>query len=154
RNGTFVEGVQVLAARVPDKGRIKLGGTEFIVDHDPSQRRAVEIWPNDSFGRLVGTSPRMRELFASLARIAPRDASVLVHGETGTGKELVARAIHDASPRASKPFIVVDCAALPENLLDAELFGHTKGAFTGAVGMRTGAIEAASGGTVFLDEIG
>ncbi len=154
RNGIFVEGVHVLAARVPDRGRIKLGGTELVVDQDPNQRRAVEIWPSDHFGRLVGTSARMRELFASLARISPMDASVLIHGETGTGKELVARAIHDASPRASKPFIVVDCAALPENLLDAELFGHTKGAFTGAVGMRTGAIEAAHGGTVFLDEIG
>jgi two-component system response regulator GlrR len=154
RNGTFVDGLQVMGARVPDKGRIRLGGTELVIDHDPSQRRAVEIWPDDFFGQLVGTSARMRELFANLARISPMDTSVLVHGETGTGKELVARAIHDASPRASKPFIVVDCAALPENLLDAELFGHTKGAFTGAVGMRTGAIEAANQGTVFLDEIG
>jgi transcriptional regulator with GAF, ATPase, and Fis domain len=154
RNGTFVEGLQILAARVPDKGRIKLGGTELVVDQDPSQRRAVEVWPNDHFGRLVGTSAKMRELFANLGRISPMDASVLIQGETGTGKELVARAIHDASPRVSKPFIVVDCAALPENLLDAELFGHTKGAFTGAIGARIGAIEAAEGGTVFLDEIG
>lgn len=154
RNGTFIDGLQVMGARVPDKGRIRLGGTELVIDHDPTQRRAVEIWPDDFFGQLVGTSARMRELFANLARISPMDTSVLVHGETGTGKELVARAIHDASPRASKPFIVVDCAALPENLLDAELFGHTKGAFTGAVGMRTGAIEAANQGTVFLDEIG
>jgi DNA-binding NtrC family response regulator len=96
----------------------------------------------------------MRELFAMLARVAPMNASVLIQGETGTGKELVARAIHDASPRASGPFVVVDCAALPENLLDAELFGHSKGAFTGAVGAREGAIESAHGGTVFLDEIG
>jgi transcriptional regulator with GAF, ATPase, and Fis domain len=154
RNGTFIEGLQVTGGRVPDKGKIRLGSTEIAVDYDPSRRRPVEIWPNDSFGKLVGTSVRMRELFATLARVAPMDASVLIHGETGTGKELVARAIHDASPRAQKPFIVVDCAALPENLLDAELFGHTKGAFTGAVGARTGAIETADGGTVFLDEIG
>ncbi len=79
---------------------------------------------------------------------------MLVRGETGTGKELVARAIHEASPRASNAFIIVDCAALPENLLDAELFGHTKGAFTGAIANRAGAIESADGGTVFLDEIG
>ena len=154
RNGTFVDGLQVTGARVPDKGKVRLGSTEFVVDYDPAQKRPVEIWPNDTFGKLVGTSVPMRELFATLARIAPMDASVLINGETGTGKELVARAIHDSSPRATRPFVVVDCAALPENLLDAELFGHTKGAFTGAVGARTGAIEAADGGSVFLDEIG
>ena len=154
RNGTFVEGLQVSGARVPDKGKIRLGEVELAVDYDPARRRPVEIWPSNSFGKLVGTSVPMRELFATLARVASMEASVLVHGETGTGKELVARAIHDASPRAKNPFVVVDCAALPENLLDAELFGHTKGAFTGAVGARVGAIEAADGGTVFLDEIG
>jgi len=154
RNGTFVDGLQVLGARVPDRGKIRLGSTELVVDYNPTQRRNIEIWPTAGFGKLVGTSVAMRELFAMLARLAPMDAAVLVTGETGTGKELVARAIHDASPRASKPFVVVDCAALPENLLDAELFGHTRGAFTGAVNARAGAIESAEGGTVFLDEIG
>ncbi len=154
RNGTFVDGLQVLGARVPDRGKIRLGSTELVVDYNPTQRRNIEIWPTAGFGKLVGTSVAMRELFATLARLAPTDAAVLVTGETGTGKELVARAIHDASPRASKPFVVVDCAALPENLLDAELFGHTRGAFTGAVNARAGAIESAEGGTVFLDEIG
>jgi transcriptional regulator with GAF, ATPase, and Fis domain len=154
RNGTIVESLQVTGARVPDKGTIRLGSTEFVVDYNPSQRRNIEIWPNAGFGKLVGTSVAMRELFATLARLAPMDSSVLIYGETGTGKELVARAIHDASPRASKPFVVVDCAALPENLLDAELFGHTRGAFTGAHAARAGAIESAEGGTVFLDEIG
>ena len=154
RNGTFVDGLQVLGARVPDRGKIRLGSTELVVDYNPRQRRNIEIWPTAGFGKLVGTSVAMRELFATLARLAPMDAAVLVTGETGTGKELVARAIHDASPRASKPFVVVDCAALPENLLDAELFGHTRGAFTGAVNARAGAIESAEGGTVFLDEIG
>jgi DNA-binding NtrC family response regulator len=96
----------------------------------------------------------MRELFARLHRVAQGDATVLIQGETGTGKELVARAIHAASPRCDHPFIVVDCGALSESLLEAELFGHTRGAFTGAVSARTGAIEAADGGTVFLDEIG
>ena len=154
RNGTFVDGLQVSGARVPDKSAIRLGSTELIVDYNPAQRRNVAIWPNAGFGKLVGTSLAMRELFATLARLAPLNSSVLIYGETGTGKELVARAIHDASPRAPKPFVVVDCAALPENLLDAELFGHTRGAFTGAHAARAGAIESAEGGTVFLDEIG
>jgi transcriptional regulator with PAS, ATPase and Fis domain len=96
----------------------------------------------------------MRELYAKLARVASCPAPVLIEGETGTGKELVARSLHAASPRASKPFVVVDCASLPTHLLEAELFGHTRGAFTGALGQRTGAIESAHGGTVFLDEIG
>jgi two-component system, NtrC family, response regulator GlrR len=154
RNGTFVDGLQVLGARIPDKAKLRLGSTELLVDYNSSQRRQIEIWPSAGFGKLVGTSVAMRELFATLARIAPMDTAVLIDGETGTGKELVARAIHDASPRASKPFVVVDCAALPENLLDAELFGHTRGAFTGAHAARAGAIESAEGGTVFLDEIG
>ena len=154
RNGTFVDGLQVTGARVPDKATIRFGSTAVVVDYDPNQRRHVEIWPSAGFGKLVGTSVAMRELFATLARVAPMASSVLIYGETGTGKELVARAIHDASPRANKPFVVVDCAALPENLLDAELFGHTRGAFTGAMAARAGAIESAEGGTVFLDEIG
>src|SRR6185369_4646801 len=101
-----------------------------------------------------GQSSAMRELFALLDRIASTDTSVLINGETGTGKELVAKCIHDLSPRREAPLVVVDCAALPENLLEAELFGHTKGAFTGAAQARAGAFEAADGGTVFLDEIG
>ncbi len=154
RNGTFVEGLQVSGARVPDRAKIRLGAAELTVDHSSATKKPVEVWNEASFGRLVGRSFAMRELFAVLARVAPMDASVLIQGETGTGKELVARAIHDASKRATRPFVVVDCAALPENLLDAELFGHSKGAFTGAVGSREGSIEAADGGTVFLDEIG
>jgi two-component system, NtrC family, response regulator GlrR len=154
RNGTFVEGLQVGEARVPDRAKFRLGACEVTVDEGASEKRPVELWRDASFLSLVGRSLTMRELFAVLARIAPMDASVLIQGETGTGKELVARAIHDASPRANKPFVVVDCAALPESLLDAELFGHAKGAFTGAVGAREGSIEAADGGTVFLDEVG
>jgi transcriptional regulator with GAF, ATPase, and Fis domain len=96
----------------------------------------------------------MRELFARVDRLAKSDSTVLVEAETGTGKELVARALHEASARAAGPYVIVDCAALPENLLESELFGHAKGAFTGAVGARAGAIEAADGGTVFLDEVG
>jgi transcriptional regulator with GAF, ATPase, and Fis domain len=154
RNGTFVDGIQVTGARVPNKSKMRLGSTDLLVEYSPSERRPIELWPSAAFGRLVGNSVPMRQLFATLSRLAPMDSSVVIYGETGTGKELVARAIHDASPRASKPFVVVDCAALPENLLDAELFGHARGAFTGAHIARAGAIESAEGGTVFLDEIG
>jgi transcriptional regulator with GAF, ATPase, and Fis domain len=96
----------------------------------------------------------MLELARLVRLVAPRSASVLIEGETGTGKELVAKAVHRLSARASKPFAVLNCAAIPEALLEAELFGHTRGAFTGAVQSRTGRIEAAHGGTLFLDEIG
>jgi DNA-binding NtrC family response regulator len=103
---------------------------------------------------MVGESDIMLELARVIRLVAPRKATVLIEGETGTGKEVVARALHRLSPRSSKPFVVLNCAAIPEALLEAELFGHTRGAFTGAVQSRTGRIEAAHGGTLFLDEIG
>jgi DNA-binding NtrC family response regulator len=103
---------------------------------------------------MVGTSESMRELARLIRLVAPRSTTVLIEGETGTGKEVVARALHRLSDRGSKPFAVLNCAAIPEALLEAELFGHTRGAFTGAVQSRTGRIEAAHGGTLFLDEIG
>jgi len=103
---------------------------------------------------MVGTSEPMRELSRLVRLVAPRSTTVLIEGETGTGKEVVARAVHRLSERAGKPFVVLNCAAIPEALLEAELFGHTRGAFTGAVQSRTGRIEAAHGGTLFLDEIG
>jgi DNA-binding NtrC family response regulator len=96
----------------------------------------------------------MRRLFAVLPKVAASDVTVLIEGETGTGKSLLASAIHEASPRADKPFVVVDCATIPPNLIESELFGHEKGAFTGAIGTRVGAFELAEGGTVFLDEVG
>jgi two-component system, NtrC family, response regulator GlrR len=153
RNGTFVQGVQVARACIPEGGVLRLGTTELTVSYAP-EPTPVEIWPDVRFGPMVGTSIPMRELFARLARVARSEATVLIQGETGTGKEVAARAIHEASPRAGEPFVIIDCGALPENLLEAELFGHRKGAFTGAVEARAGAIEAADGGTVFLDEIG
>jgi len=103
---------------------------------------------------MVGASESMRELARLIRLVAPRSTSVLIEGETGTGKEVVARALHRLSERNSKSFVVLNCAAIPEALLEAELFGHTRGAFTGAVQSRTGRIEAAHGGTLFLDEIG
>lgn len=111
---------------------------------------------NEKFGfeGVVGSSPRMHEVIARLQSIAPTSATVLIHGETGTGKELVAKAIHTNSPRKNKPFVAMNCTALNENLLDDELFGHEAGAFTGAERVRKGRFEHANGGTLFLDEVG
>ncbi|MEI7703562.1 MAG: sigma 54-interacting transcriptional regulator, partial [Deltaproteobacteria bacterium] len=106
------------------------------------------------YGDLLGAGPSMREVFRRIEKVAPTDVTVLVQGETGTGKELVAREIHRRSPRSEGPFVAVNCAAIPEGLLESELFGHVKGAFTGAVATRPGRFQAASGGTLFLDEIG
>ena len=114
-----------------------------------SSAAAVVLLPE-----MVGASEVMRELTRLIRLVAPRSSTVLIEGETGTGKEVVARAVHRLSARAGKPFVVLNCAAIPEALLEAELFGHTRGAFTGAVQSRTGRIEAAHGGTLFLDEIG
>jgi transcriptional regulator with GAF, ATPase, and Fis domain len=103
---------------------------------------------------MVGESSRMKEVYRFLSRVAPADSTVLVCGESGTGKELVARAIHRNSPRAGKPFVAINCAAIPEGLLESELFGYERGAFTGANGQKKGRLEIADGGVVFLDEIG
>ena len=103
---------------------------------------------------VLGASPRMAEVFHLLELVSPSEANVLILGETGTGKELVAQAIHRNSPRAQGPMVVVNCAALPETLLESELFGHERGAFTGAVSRKEGRFDLAHGGTLFLDEIG
>ncbi|TKD46533.1 sigma-54-dependent transcriptional regulator [Azotobacter chroococcum] len=103
---------------------------------------------------IIGSCPAMQDLFGKIRKVAPTDSTVLIQGESGTGKELVARALHNLSKRAKAPLISVNCAAIPETLIESELFGHEKGAFTGAVAGRTGLVEAADGGTLFLDEIG
>ncbi len=128
-----------------------LGFQELKAENRRLQKRVDQ---GTSFGGIIGSGPAMEEMFATLALVAPSDATVLVRGETGTGKELVASALHRESSRKTEPFVKVNCAALNENLLESELFGHEKGAFTGAVANRKGCFEQADGGTLFLDEIG
>ena len=119
-------------------------------EHRELKRRLL----SESFGGMIGASPQMEKVYASIRKVATTDVPVLIVGESGTGKELVARAIHHLSLRREGPFVVINCGAIPESLLESELFGHEKGAFTGAHIQRRGRIEAAQGGTLFLDEIG
>src|SRR5205085_12095500 len=109
---------------------------------------------SDRFGELVGSSPKMRRVFSVLEKVANTPLSILILGETGTGKEVVARSVHDASERKGKPFVVVDCGSIPSTLAESLLFGHEKGAFTGATERKKGALAEADGGTLFLDELG
>ena len=153
RNGTNVDGVQVMASHVRGGSLLRLGRTTLRFDFAAANNR-LPVSEETSFGTLVGSSVAMRCAFAILARAAATTATVLLEGETGTGKERAAESIHRLGPRADEPFVVVDCGAIPANLLESELFGHEKGAFTGAHVQRKGRIEHASGGTLFLDEIG
>jgi two-component system, NtrC family, response regulator GlrR len=154
KNGTFFQGSRVGTVELPIAGAVlTLGGSELAFQPD-DQPNVPSASLREQCGRLLGRSIVMRDLFGQLERVALSGATVLVHGETGTGKELVAEAIHELSPRSSGPFVVVDCGAIPRELIESELFGHVKGAFTGAAGDRRGAFERADGGTIFLDEIG
>lgn len=123
-------------------------------EKNAAAHRKIGIQPDVSVEGMIGSSAAMKEIYSRIHRIAPTNATVLILGETGTGKELVARAMHQESPRASHALISVNCAAIPETLIEAELFGHEKGAFTGAASTREGLVAAADGGTLFLDEIG
>jgi len=121
---------------------------------EENQRLRRELVAEGNFGRMIGSAPAMRRVFELADRVAPTDTTVLILGESGTGKELLAQEIHQRSTRAGKPFVAINCAALPETLIESELFGYEKGAFTGAAQQRKGKFELASGGTLFLDEIG
>ncbi len=151
-NGTQLGGVEIFRAAVPTGSILTLGKSKVRVDD--GETIEVELFGEDRIGGIQGRTPEMRRLMAAIAGAAKGDASVLVVGETGTGKELVARAIHEASPRADRAFEVVGCGSLMPTLVASELFGHERGAFTGADEAATGAFERAQGGTVFLDEIG
>jgi transcriptional regulator with GAF, ATPase, and Fis domain len=135
-------------------------GTVFRVGHTQLRFQPMQdiveiaLSESDRFDRVVGGSVRMREIFATLEKVAPSDLTAMVTGETGTGKELIARAVHDTSHRKNKPFVVLDCGAIPKDLIESTLFGHEKGSFTGAVGQHRGCFEQAHTGTIFLDEIG
>lgn len=122
--------------------------------HLENSRLQGEIEQTQSFAKIIGKSPGMREVFDLIRRVAPASANVLITGESGTGKERVARAVHDQGPRRTKQFVAINCTAIPEALLESELFGHAKGSFTGAIGKKRGLFEEAQGGTIFLDEIG
>ncbi|HUA91462.1 MAG TPA: sigma-54 dependent transcriptional regulator [Terracidiphilus sp.] len=124
---------------------------ETAIELEVARRRLRE---SGVLGSIVGSSPKMREIFALIERIAPSNVPVLITGESGTGKELVSRTLHALSPRKARPFVAVNCAAIPETLIESEIFGHEKGAFTGAAERRAGCFELASGGTLLLDEIG
>jgi two-component system, NtrC family, response regulator GlrR len=153
RNGTLLDGVSVESAWLHPNATLTIGTTEIRFELK-SEHVQIPLSSRDQFGLMVGRSVAMRRVFAVLERAAPSDATVLIEGETGTGKEVAAESIHLESARRDKPFVIVDCSAVPPDLLEAELFGHEKGAFTGATGQREGAFEAARGGTIFLDEIG
>jgi two-component system NtrC family response regulator len=137
-----------------DELKIVLGRALHVYRLEQEHREMQRLLEGASFEGLLGTSPRMQEVFAAVKRVATTDAPVLVYGESGTGKELVALALHRLSQRRDGPFVPINCAAIPEALLESELFGHEKGAFTGAHVQRKGQIESADGGTLFLDEIG
>jgi two-component system response regulator GlrR len=152
-NGTFLNDTEIVSAYIVSGTRIRVGETTLairVLDTETEHPLAA----GDRMGDLIGGSAVMRRLYPLIERCAKSESTVLINGETGTGKELVAEAIHEASARREQPFVVLDCGALPHELAESELFGHVRGAFTGADAARPGAFETADHGTIFLDEIG
>jgi len=152
-NGTLVQGVRVSSAHLAPGSEIQLGKSRIVFC--PLQDASdIPLSSSESFGKMIGRAIPMRRIFYLAETYSPSDATIMITGETGTGKEILAEEIHNFSNRKQKPFIVIDCAAISKELIESELFGHVKGAFTGANADRQGAFEIANGGTVFLDEIG
>jgi transcriptional regulator with GAF, ATPase, and Fis domain len=152
-NGTFCGDIRLREVWIKSGMVIRAGQSE--IRFEPVQGSVeIDLSKDEKFHDLVGKSIRMREIFATLEKVGPSDLTVLIRGETGTGKELVARAIHEASRRSSEPFVVQDCSAIPKDLIESTLFGHEKGSFTGALDRHRGSFEQADAGTIFLDEIG
>ena len=152
-NGTLLDAVAIIAAPLRDGAVLAVGRTQIRFELTPGHVR-LPLSERTRLGRMRGQSAAIRAVFSILERAARSDATVLLQGETGTGKDLAAESIHLESARSAGPFVVVDCGAIPAALLESELFGHEKGSFTGAVAAREGAFEAATGGTLFLDEVG
>jgi transcriptional regulator with GAF, ATPase, and Fis domain len=152
-NGTFIDGVRVRDGDITSGSTLRIGSTSIRVDLVP-EPMLLPISSKTSLGGLIGRGVEMRRLYALLELAAPTDAVILIEGETGTGKEVVARTIHDLSNRSTGPFVTVDCGSIAESLIESELFGHVRGAFSGATSNRAGLFEEAAGGTIFLDEIG
>ncbi len=151
-NGTHCGAVKIAVAVVPFGSQIRFG--ESTIRIDGAEQQNIEVFNGSSLAGIVGRSVAMRRLMAHVQRAAGTTVSVLLVGESGTGKEVIARAIHDIGARCDKPYVVVDCGSLAPNLISSELFGHERGAFTGADRQHIGAFERASGGTLFLDEVG
>ncbi len=157
RNGTFINGERVTSAFVNPHDEIQIGPWRAVfVSENASEKETVvkKTTISKTFAGMVGVSAAMQRVFKMIDKAAPTDVTVLVVGETGTGKELVARAIHDRSPRERRPYVALNCGAISPHLIESELFGHERGAFTGAAGRHLGVFEQARGGTLFLDEIG
>lgn len=152
-NGTIVDGVMIGEAYLRGGETVRMGGTALRVDEGPIQS-SMTLTKQTNFGRVIGSSIAMRRLYPLCQKLAQADVPVVIEGETGTGKEALAEALHDGGARAHQPFVVFDCTAVAPNLIESELFGHERGAFTGSVGTRKGVFERANGGTLLIDEIG
>ena len=153
-NGTYLGSVRIEAAVLPVGTELRVGDTSLVIETATSLRPAAEEPPVTGLSELVAVSPSMRRVVATIEKLAPTMVSVLIEGETGTGKEVIASSLHALSPRSRGPFVIVDCGSLPPTLIASELFGHERGAFTGANRRHIGAFERAAGGTLFLDEVG